>query len=161
MRKYGGDDLWNWRVRGPYGRLWNIITYICWTLQRCGKFAALVQDALPEETAFQTIAANLTRWNSDFKAIKRVLQLRTGYEVFVARHIRDGLENDQLDMDDWKELQDIIVILESFHRCTLELEGHRGNGALYDMLPTIDYLLEHLESAKLLFATSGSLHLMS
>ena len=71
------------------------------------------------------------------------------------------MENDQLDVDDWKELQDIIVILEPFHRCTLELEGHRGNGALYDMLPTIDYLLEHLESSKSLFATSASLHLMS
>ena len=71
------------------------------------------------------------------------------------------MENDQLDVDDWKELQDIIVILEPFHHCTLELEGHRGNGALYDMLPTIDYLLEHLESSKSLFATSASLHLMS
>ena len=71
------------------------------------------------------------------------------------------MENDQLDVDDWKELQDIIVILEPFHRCTLKLEGHRGNGALYDMLPTIDYLLAHLESAKSLFAASESLHLMS
>ena len=24
--KDGGDDLWNWRVCGPYGRLRNIIT---------------------------------------------------------------------------------------------------------------------------------------
>ena len=40
--KDGGDDLWNWRVRGPYGRLRNIITYICWTPQRCGEFAAFV-----------------------------------------------------------------------------------------------------------------------
>ena len=80
--KDGGDDLWNWRVRGPYGRLRNIITYICWTPQRRGEFAALVQDALPEETAFQLIAANLTRWNSDFKTIKWALQVLTGFEVF-------------------------------------------------------------------------------
>ena len=78
------EDLWNWRVRRPYGRLRNIITYICWTPQRRDEFAELVQDALPEETAFQPIAANLPRWNSDFKAIKRALQLRTGFEVFAA-----------------------------------------------------------------------------
>ena len=39
-------------------------------------------------------------------------------------------------------------ILEPFHRCTLELELHRGNGALYDLLPAIDNLLKHLETAK-------------
>ena len=66
-----------------------------------------------------------------------------------------------MDVDNWKEVQDIVVILEPFHCCTLELEGHRGNGALYDMLPTIDYLLVHLESAKSLFATFGSIHFMS
>lgn len=129
--------------------------------QRRGESVELGQDALPEKTAFQPIAANLTRWNSDIKTIKRALQLQTGFEVFAACHIRDGLENDQLCIDDWKELQDIIVILEPFHRCTFELEGHRENGALYDMLPTIDYLLEHLELAKSLFAASGSLHLIS
>lgn len=32
--------------------------------------------------------------------------------------------------------------------CTLELEGHRGNYALYDLLPTMDSLLEHLEATK-------------
>ena len=155
------EDLWNWRVCGPYGRLRNIITYVCWTPQRRDEFAELVLEASPDESAFQPIAANLTRWNSDFKAIKRALQLRTGFEVFATRHIRDGLEDDQLDVDDWKKLQDIVAILEPFHRCTLELEGHRGNGSLYDMLPTLDYLLEHLESSKTLFTASGSLHLIS
>ena len=47
-------------------------------------------------------------------------------------------------------------ILEPFHRCTLELEGHQGNGALYDLLPTMDYLLEHLETSKTLYSTPTS-----
>jgi len=156
-------DLYaQWRKRGPYGRLRNIITYICWTPQRREEFAKITQEAQPEETAFQPIAANLTRWNSDFKALKRALQLRNGFEVFIARHMRDGLQNDQLDVDDWAELQDIVNILEPFHRYTLELEGHRGNGALYDLLPTMDYLLEHLETAKSHHtAANSTTHLIS
>ena len=52
--------------------------------------------------------------------------------------------------------QDMIRILEPFHRCTLELEGHRGNGALYDMLPVMDIVLDHLENAKLMHTASTS-----
>jgi len=62
-----------WRKRGPYGKLRNVITYICWSPQRREEFTLITQEALPEETAFQPIAANLTRWNSDFKALKRAL----------------------------------------------------------------------------------------
>jgi len=76
--------------------------------------------------------------------------------------MRDGLQYDQLDIDDWAELQDIVNIVEPFHRCTLELEGHRGNGALYDLLPTMDYLLEHLETAKSHHtAANSTTHLIS
>lgn len=151
-----------WRRQGSYGKLRNIINYICWTPQRRDEFIRLTQESSSEDSTFQPIAANLTRWNSDFKAIKRALQLQNGFEVFQARHIRDGLEDDQLDTDDWKELQDIATILEPFHRCTLELEGHRGNGVLYDLLPTMDYLLVHLESTLQLYkARKCSPHLLS
>ena len=81
-------DLYDqWRKRGPYGKLRNIITYISWTPQRRKEFAKITQEAQPEATAFQPIAANLTRWNSDFKALKRALQLqlRNRFEVFIAR----------------------------------------------------------------------------
>jgi len=70
--------------------------------------------------------------------------------------MRDSLQHDQLDPDEWKELQDIMTLLEPFHRCTIELEGHRGNGALYYLLSTMDYLLEHLETAKHSYTTSNS-----
>jgi len=41
-----------------------------------------------------------------------------------------------------------MTLLEPCYHCMLELEGHRGNGTLYDLLPTIDYLLAHLKTAK-------------
>ena len=34
----------HWRKRGPYGRLRNIITYICWIPQRRDEFAILTRE---------------------------------------------------------------------------------------------------------------------
>ena len=42
----------------------------------------------------------------------------------------------------------MINVLEPFYSCTLLLEGFCGNGALYNILPIMDTLLEHLETAK-------------
>ena len=134
----------------------NLITFITCTPQRREEFNCLTQEDQPDSTSYQPLTPNQTRWNSDFTAIKRALQLSNAFEIFNARHIRNGLEEDQLDIDDWKELQDIVTILEPFYHCTLELEGHRNNGVLYDLLPTMDTLLEHLETAKHSYKVSNS-----
>jgi len=68
-------------------------------------------------------------------------------EFFISQHKKEGL-SDELSADDWRELQDIATILESFNRITLELEGYHRNGALYDIFPAFDMLLEHIENAK-------------
>ena len=124
------EQILYWRQRGPYGRLRNIITYICWTPQRRQEFAALTREHCPDIKVFALIAANATRWNGDFRAIKRALELRFSLETYAARYSRTTLSDDQLDPADWKELEDILRILEPFHHMTLTLEGHRGHGAL-------------------------------
>jgi len=133
-----------------------VIRYICWTPQRRDAFIHLCQHSQPDEPTFLPIAANLTRWNSDFLAIRRALQLRNPLELFISRHQWEGLSKDQLDPEDWKELQDILAILQPFHKATLGLEGHRGNGVLYEIFPVMDTLLEHLENAKQLYTASES-----
>ena len=112
-----------WRQRGPYSRLRNIITYICWTPQRREEFIHLTRESCPDTTAFLPIAANQTRWNSDYRAINRALELRTPIELFVTRHMREGLSNYQLDTEDWNDLKDISELLEPFYRTTKLLEG--------------------------------------
>jgi hypothetical protein len=119
-----------WRKRGPFGRLRNVITHICWTPQRRQEFQDISKENQPFETAFLPISASITRWNGDYKVILRALQLRTSFEVFLIHHQHDKLMADQLSVDDWTQLQDIATILEPFQWITLELEGHRGNGAL-------------------------------
>lgn len=54
----------------------------------------------------------------------------------------------------------MVTILEPFHRCTLEVEGARGNGALYDMLPTMHLLLEHLKNAKAMHSAQPDTHFL-
>jgi hypothetical protein len=147
-----------WRKRGLFGRLRNIITYICWTPQRRGEFLQLSQDDGASDAVFLPISAGITQWNGDYRAIKRGLQIRTAIEFFTSRHKDDGLD-DELSVDDWRELQDIAAILEPFHQITLELEGNRGNGSLYDIFPAFDILLEHLETCKGLYSGS-TLHLL-
>ena len=49
--------------------------------------------------------------------------------LFAARYysIRDGRGQDQLDIEGWNQLQDMVTIVEPFHDCTLlGLEGYRG-----------------------------------
>lgn len=78
------EQVLYWRKRGPYGRLRNIITYICWTPQRRQEFAALTREHCPDIKVFAPIAANTTRWNGDFRAIRRALELRFSLETYAA-----------------------------------------------------------------------------
>lgn len=71
-----------WPKKGPYGRLRNILTYICWTQQRRKEFGSLIREQSPGITVFATITVNVTRWNADFRAIQRVLELRFSIETY-------------------------------------------------------------------------------
>jgi hypothetical protein len=143
-----------WRRQGPLGKLKNIIMSIKKTPQRRDTWkAAVVTSLLPENRATELITPNQTRWNGDYYAIQRALNLRDAVDQFVDNHAVDqgsipGLADDALDADDWIQLQELVVILEPFERYTLELEGKRSNGALYDVFPVYDCLLGHLEEMK-------------
>src|SRR5882757_5384094 len=81
------------------------------------------------------------------------LNLHDAVDSFVEEHDGDhgsipGLAHDALSPEDWSHLQELVVILEPFERFTLELEGKRQNGALYDIFPVYDKLLAHLEEMK-------------
>lgn len=55
---------------------------------------------------------------------------------------------DELSRDDWDELCSILNILEPFKAWSLRLQGKHKNGSLYEIFPTMDELLSHLEAAK-------------
>ena len=65
---------------------------------------------------------------------------------------------DRLKESNWQMLETIHDILEPFHAMTKELKGNIGNsrmnGAIFDVLPYMNFLLQQLESAKKIYKNS-------
>jgi hypothetical protein len=61
------------------------------------------------------------------------------------------LKEDFLLPEDWDVLRRLELYLQPFWRTTKQLEGHAANGhygAIWEALPTIEYLLRYLEGLK-------------
>jgi hypothetical protein len=149
----------DWRIRGPIGKLHNIIVSIRRTPRRRVDFrdcVAISSTGVPQFHARELVSPNDTRWNGDYLAIQRALSLRDAIDTFIEDHMHDqetipGLANDILSTEEWGELHEIASILEPFERYTKELEGKREQGALYDVFRVYDLLLQHLEERKVFY----------
>jgi len=67
---------------------------------------------------------------------------------------------DALSLDDWVDLKALLFILKPFRALTLELQGmgskkDHSNGYLARVLPAMDELLAHLESAKITYSDTS------
>ena len=105
------------------------------------------------------IPSSATRWNGDYKMAVRALQFRYGINEFVDRHANDDggmkrFEKNRMFSDDWQTITDLSTVLESFYKYTMEMQGKRENGALYDVIPNMEALLNHLEDCKKIYKTS-------
>jgi len=147
-----------WHKQWPHAKLKNIILSIKKTPRQRDEWrTAVVSSLQPDSKAYELISPNETRWNGDYRAMLRAFSLRDAVDSFVEEHDGDhgsipGLAHDALSPEDWHQLQQLVVILEPFERFTLELEGKRQNGALYDVFPVYDKLLAHLEEMKVRLA---------
>ena len=115
---------------------------------------------------------NDNRWDSTYEMIDHALKLRGPIDAFIvaAMNKRDGetqkghreqLPADQLKSADWKELEELHALLKPFKSITMELQGNLSdeqmNGAIFDLLPSFDYLLQHLEDAKKKFTGKSTI----
>ncbi|KAM3450012.1 hypothetical protein NHJ6243_009878 [Beauveria neobassiana] len=89
---------------------------------------------------------NDTRWNSWYQMVERALRpkVRQAITVFCAQEA--ALQEDALAPSDWVTLAEIHKFLEPFHDATMANEGVQNSIA--DVLPTMDYLLHHIEAAR-------------
>jgi len=162
-------DFKTWRKVGALGKLHNICRFIRASPQRCEKFLNVQLD---ETDAFMLRLNNDTRWDSTYEMIDRALQLRGPVDAFVVaamnkrggetkKEHREQLAADQLKSADWKELEELHALLKPFKSITMELQGNlsdgRMNGAIFDVLPSFDYLLQHLEDAKKKFTGKSTI----
>ncbi|OAA53662.1 Ribonuclease H-like protein [Akanthomyces lecanii RCEF 1005] len=133
------QEVDRWRKRGAVGKLHNIVVYITWTPQRLQTFTAL-SDGL------RLRRDNDTRWNSWYKMVEWALRakIRQAITVFCAQE--PALQEDTLTPADWSALTEIHKFLGPFHDATVANEGI--GDSISDVLPTMDYLLHHIEAAK-------------
>lgn len=133
------EEVEQWRKRGTIGKLHNIVVYITWTPQRLKAFIALT-DGL------RLRRDNDTRWNSWYRMVEWVLRpkIRHAITIFCAQD--PALQDDALTSSDWVTLAEIHKFLEPFHDATIANEGMRDS--ICNVLPTMDYLLHHIEAAK-------------
>lgn len=104
---------------------------------------------------------NQTRWNSVFDSIHRAIKLKDQIQLLCLQNT-DKLGEDTLLEDDWQQLEDIERILQPFQDVTKRLEGHgkRGShGSLWECLPAIEALIQHMDRMKQLYKQSTHPHL--
>ena len=160
-------ELQLWRKRGAVGKLHNIVLFIRRTPQRREAFEDIIQldSAFIEDfRALQLVADNATRWNSLYSMIQHALLLKNSIDLFMMRNqdsihgsaggedleIR-ALKHDILTPDEWLSLSEMVDILKPFHDLTLRFQGYAETGkkgALWEYLPSLEFLLMHIEKAK-------------
>lgn len=156
------QELELWRRRGPIGKLHNMIHHIRRTPQRREEFFRIQVQGDSEFEQLMVVADNVTRWNSTYNMIECAMKVKDPIDLFTARNFNDNLAQDQLTRDDWDQLTRILALLKPFHELTLRMESRArdGNcGSIWEILPSMEILLHHLEAAKQEYEHSGYNHI--
>jgi hypothetical protein len=149
-----GDAFMLWRQHGAIGRLHNLVAYITRSERRLREF----------ETSQRVVAGDLVRtlhlkkdlgirWNSTYYMIKRALHLQLALQRYCSewrptKGEQYDLKKDFLDLQDWEELRHFEELLHYFDKATKRVEGNANtgsHGALWEVIPTMDYLFAKLK----------------
>jgi hypothetical protein len=133
-----------WRARGVVGRLHNIIVYIRGSNQRRNSYLREIEIDMKKIPAFMLRLGNDTRWGSTYDMIKSAVKNRERLIIYINQ--TPELEADQLSNQDWKDLDEMLLILEPFKLVTM-LGQEKGTtyGSIASTLWGFDYLLAKLE----------------
>lgn len=131
------EQIEEWRRRGAIGKLHNIVTYVAWTPQRLRAFTNLTDGLRPRRD-------NDTRWNSWYKMVETALRpkVRQAIPIFCAQE--PALQEEALSASDWAVLAETYEFLEPFYDATVA-NKETTILSITDVLPTMDYLLHHIE----------------
>ena len=144
-------ELALWRKKGPVGKLHNMVHHIRRTPQRRERFFRFQLHGDSEIEQLMVVADNATRWNSTYSMIERAMRLKDPIDLFGARSLDDDMVEDQLSQDDWDQLTRILALLKPFKDLTMRMESRAKDGkrgSIWEILPSMEILLHHLETAK-------------
>jgi hypothetical protein len=179
--KEAHDEVKLWRSKGPIGKLHNIVHWVQRSGQRIEKLHKLqaIENtalSLEDQTTYDVITDNATRWNSSEAMIERGYRLRnaldslvqaevTEWNQHVAKRTQNGTKpmprrsrkkpaivDDKMSGEDWSVIAEYLAILRPLKIATKRLEGRPKEGkfgATWEILLTMEWLLKHLEESKL------------
>ncbi|KAK2675228.1 hypothetical protein RAB80_010212 [Fusarium oxysporum f. sp. vasinfectum] len=131
---------------------------------------------LEDRSTYDVITDNATRWNSSEAMMERGYQLRnpldslvqaevTEWDQYVAMRTGGGtrpmpkrsrkkpaIVDDKMSSEDWAVIAEYLAILKPLKIATKRLEGRPEEGkygAIWEVLLTMEWLLQHLEDSKL------------
>jgi hypothetical protein len=167
------ERLSAWRKKGPVGKLHNTTAFIRSSTQRKELFKSISLSTIDEVDGFLVgneanhlgvIKDNSTRWNSTYLMITRALTKKQEIDAFIqvldARKGDKGLpQEDRLSNEDWLILTKTADILKPIYDHTMRFqsrakEGHHG--AIWEVLPSMEMILHHLESLKSEYSVASS-----
>jgi hypothetical protein len=155
--------LRDWRANGPIGKLHKVVKFIRSSPQRSERFKDAAMEgetetyllSSPSTAELSMIQNNATRWNSTYLMIQRAHVKRR--ELVDYLDAADNNPDDRssipagsiLDGGDWRQLTELMSILEPFHEQTMRTQGQGvsdGHGRLWEVIIGIEFLLTYLEA---------------
>ncbi|KAJ6441119.1 arginase [Purpureocillium lavendulum] len=158
------DEVKLWRSKGPIGKLHNTVHWVERSgqrIERLHKPQSIENTALglEDKTTYDVVMDNATRWNSSEAMMERE------WSQYVARRTQNGAKpmpkkcrkkptivDDRMAAEDWSVIAEYLAILKPLKIATKRLEGRPRegkSGAIWEVLLTMEWLLKHLEEAKL------------
>ena len=101
----------------------------------------------------------ITRWNSTFDMLVRARNIRETIHATIYRHQDNGMIKLLLDEDDWKCIDDLILILEPLKEATLIASKNAASLMITNILPIYQYCTEALEECLVKFAETDDIYI--
>ena len=172
-------SLLDWRKNGPLGVLLDVLNYIK-IPQQHELFISFQHRANDELSAdkrkiLEPIKPVVTRWNSYQTAFERATELQHAINGYANYHIDKTrstdayarssnnklpeaprwMRSDGLSTADWAVVTEYVDALRPLKEATMRLEGRdkssRRYGAVYEVIPVFEYLLNEFEQRTTLY----------
>jgi hypothetical protein len=143
-----------WRRKGPVGKLHNLVVHVKGSPARRRLFEDKQRHLNTSLPVYKLVTNGGVRWNSTFDMIERALKLKDALELYQSHYRYDPVNptsEDALTPGDWMELARLRELLKPFKTASTDIQGNGargGQGALWQNLSAIDYLMTHLERQK-------------
>ena len=148
------DALKAWRKKGPVGKLHNLVVHVKASPAHRYYFESKQKEVDPLLPVYKLVTNGGIRWNSTHDMIQRALQLRDALDLYQSHYRYDKQHPtlyDELTNDDRLELSELKELLKPMADSSREIQANSAygsQGALWQNLSVVDYLMSKLERKK-------------